>query len=167
MIAAIAVSAGTAPLLFFAFENRLLQPLELAPVELTQTARISARVLIVVTGTVPLPAGVVAKGTPVAWFVMLRAPLKAFAMPVVDSEWPVTAVGAPMCRGSVAKPASAKAVTAVVISLIDTKVTLGKAALAVALELSPEQALRFAIEPLSLTRIDRVAGGWRVVGVNR
>lgn len=41
-----------------------------------------------------------------------------------------------------------------------------RAALAVALELSPEQALRFAIEPLSLTRIDRVAGGWRVVGVN-
>jgi len=41
-----------------------------------------------------------------------------------------------------------------------------RAALAIALELTPEQALRFAIEPLSLTRIDRVAGGWRVVGVN-
>jgi alpha-ribazole phosphatase len=41
-----------------------------------------------------------------------------------------------------------------------------RAALAVALDLAPEQALRFAIEPLSLTRIDRVAGGWRVVGVN-
>lgn len=41
-----------------------------------------------------------------------------------------------------------------------------RAALAVALELTPEQALRFAVEPLSLTRIDRVAGGWRVVGVN-
>jgi alpha-ribazole phosphatase len=42
-----------------------------------------------------------------------------------------------------------------------------RAALAIALNLAPEQALRFAIEPLSLTRIDRVAGGWRVVGVNR
>jgi alpha-ribazole phosphatase len=42
-----------------------------------------------------------------------------------------------------------------------------RAALAIALELAPEQALRFAIAPLSLTRIDRVAGGWRVVGVNR
>jgi alpha-ribazole phosphatase len=41
-----------------------------------------------------------------------------------------------------------------------------RAALAIALELSPEQALRFSIEPLSLTRIDLVAGGWRVVGVN-
>jgi alpha-ribazole phosphatase len=41
-----------------------------------------------------------------------------------------------------------------------------RAALAIALELSPVQALRFAIEPLSLTRIDRMAGGWRVVGVN-
>ncbi|HEY3796231.1 MAG TPA: histidine phosphatase family protein [Bradyrhizobium sp.] len=42
-----------------------------------------------------------------------------------------------------------------------------RAALAIALDLAPEQALRFAIAPLSLTRIDRVAGGWRVVGVNR
>jgi alpha-ribazole phosphatase len=42
-----------------------------------------------------------------------------------------------------------------------------RAALAIALDLSPEAALRFAIDPLSLTRIDRVAGGWRVVGVNR
>jgi alpha-ribazole phosphatase len=41
-----------------------------------------------------------------------------------------------------------------------------RAALAIALDLSPELALRFAIDPLSLTRIDRVADGWRVVGVN-
>jgi alpha-ribazole phosphatase len=41
-----------------------------------------------------------------------------------------------------------------------------RAVLAIALELEPEQALRFTIEPLSLTRIDRVADGWRVVGVN-
>jgi alpha-ribazole phosphatase len=42
-----------------------------------------------------------------------------------------------------------------------------RAALAIALDLSPEAALRFAIDPLSLTRIDKVADGWRVVGVNR
>jgi alpha-ribazole phosphatase len=42
-----------------------------------------------------------------------------------------------------------------------------RAALSIALDLSPELALRFTIDPLSLTRIDRIAGGWRVVGVNR
>jgi alpha-ribazole phosphatase len=41
-----------------------------------------------------------------------------------------------------------------------------RAVLAIALELSPDHALRFAIDPLSLTRIDRLADGWRVVGVN-
>jgi len=41
-----------------------------------------------------------------------------------------------------------------------------RAGLAIALDLAPEAALRFAIDPLSLTRIDRVAGGWRIVGVN-
>lgn len=42
-----------------------------------------------------------------------------------------------------------------------------RAALAVALELAPEVALRFVIDPLSLTRIDRLAQGWRVGAVNR
>jgi alpha-ribazole phosphatase len=42
-----------------------------------------------------------------------------------------------------------------------------RAALAIALDLVPESALRFTIDPLSLTRIDRLSGGWRVVGVNR
>ena len=42
-----------------------------------------------------------------------------------------------------------------------------RAALAIALDLAPEPALRFVIDPLSLTRIDRVADSWRVVGVNR
>ncbi len=42
-----------------------------------------------------------------------------------------------------------------------------RAALAVALEITPDQALRFAIDPLSLTRIDRLTNGWRIVGVNR
>jgi alpha-ribazole phosphatase len=42
-----------------------------------------------------------------------------------------------------------------------------RAALAIALQMAPELALRFVIDPLSLTRIDRLQGGWRVVGVNR
>jgi alpha-ribazole phosphatase len=42
-----------------------------------------------------------------------------------------------------------------------------RAALAIALDLSPEAALRFVIDPLSLTRIDRLEDGWRVGAVNR
>jgi alpha-ribazole phosphatase len=42
-----------------------------------------------------------------------------------------------------------------------------RAALSIALDIAPESALRLVVEPLSLTRIDRLAGGWRVVCVNR
>ncbi len=42
-----------------------------------------------------------------------------------------------------------------------------RAALAIALDLRPDAALRFVIDPLSLTRIDRLEDGWRVVAVNR
>ena len=42
-----------------------------------------------------------------------------------------------------------------------------RAVLAIALDLKPEQALRFVVDPLSLTRIDRLADGWRVVAVNQ
>ena len=42
-----------------------------------------------------------------------------------------------------------------------------RAVLAIALELSPETALRFMIDPLSLTRIDRLDAGWRVGAVNQ
>jgi alpha-ribazole phosphatase len=42
-----------------------------------------------------------------------------------------------------------------------------RAALAIALDLAPENALRFVIDPLSLTRIDRLADGWRVGAVNQ
>jgi alpha-ribazole phosphatase len=42
-----------------------------------------------------------------------------------------------------------------------------RAALAIALDLAPDAALRFVIDPLSLTRIDRVEAGWRVVAVNQ
>ncbi len=41
-----------------------------------------------------------------------------------------------------------------------------RAALAIALGIEPEAALRFVIDPLSLTRIDRLKGAWRVRGVN-
>jgi alpha-ribazole phosphatase len=42
-----------------------------------------------------------------------------------------------------------------------------RAALAIALDCAPEQVLRFVVDPLSLTRIDRLAVGWRVGAVNR
>lgn len=42
-----------------------------------------------------------------------------------------------------------------------------RAALATALELAPDSALRFVIDPLSLTRIDRLDGTWRIGAVNR
>jgi alpha-ribazole phosphatase len=42
-----------------------------------------------------------------------------------------------------------------------------RAVLAIALDLAPANALRFVIDPLSLTRIDRLDGGWRVVAVNQ
>jgi alpha-ribazole phosphatase len=41
-----------------------------------------------------------------------------------------------------------------------------RAALAVALDLSPHAALSFVIDPLSLTRLDAIGDGWRVGGVN-
>ncbi len=42
-----------------------------------------------------------------------------------------------------------------------------RALLAIALDLTPDAALRFVIDPLSLTRIDRLENGWRVVAVNQ
>ena len=42
-----------------------------------------------------------------------------------------------------------------------------RALLAIALDLTPDSALRFVIDPLSLTRIDRLANGWRVASVNQ
>src|SRR6185436_6764030 len=41
-----------------------------------------------------------------------------------------------------------------------------RAVLAIALELAPDSALRFVIDPLSLTRIDRLESGWRIGAVN-
>jgi alpha-ribazole phosphatase len=42
-----------------------------------------------------------------------------------------------------------------------------RALLTIALDLAPDAALRFVIDPLSLTRIDRLESGWRVVAVNQ
>jgi len=42
-----------------------------------------------------------------------------------------------------------------------------RALLAIALDLAAESALRFVIDPLSLTRIDRLGQDWRVVSVNQ
>jgi alpha-ribazole phosphatase len=42
-----------------------------------------------------------------------------------------------------------------------------RAVLAIALDLAPDGALRFVIDALSLTRIDRLESGWRVVAVNQ
>lgn len=42
-----------------------------------------------------------------------------------------------------------------------------RAALAVAIDAAPESALRFVIDPLSVTRIDRLDNNWRIVAVNR
>jgi alpha-ribazole phosphatase len=42
-----------------------------------------------------------------------------------------------------------------------------RAALCIALDLTPQAGLRFVIDPISLTRIDRLADGWRVVSVNQ
>jgi alpha-ribazole phosphatase len=41
-----------------------------------------------------------------------------------------------------------------------------RATLAIALGIAPDSALRFRIDPLSLTRIDRIEGGWSVICVN-
>ncbi len=41
-----------------------------------------------------------------------------------------------------------------------------RAALAVALDIAPAAALRFAVAPLSLTRLDAMDGCWAVAGVN-
>ena len=41
-----------------------------------------------------------------------------------------------------------------------------RAALTIALGIAPESALRFRVDPLSLTRIDRVESYWSVLCVN-
>ncbi|MCL2713541.1 MAG: histidine phosphatase family protein [Alphaproteobacteria bacterium] len=42
-----------------------------------------------------------------------------------------------------------------------------RAILSIALDLAPQNALRFVIDPLSLTRIDRIGHTWRIGAVNQ
>jgi alpha-ribazole phosphatase len=42
-----------------------------------------------------------------------------------------------------------------------------RSVLAIALDITPDAALRLVVDPLSLTRIDRLDDAWRVVCVNR
>jgi alpha-ribazole phosphatase len=42
-----------------------------------------------------------------------------------------------------------------------------RAALCIALDIAPVAALRFVIDPLSISRIDRLTNGWRVASVNQ
>jgi alpha-ribazole phosphatase len=42
-----------------------------------------------------------------------------------------------------------------------------RALLCIALDITPTAALRFVIDPLSITRLDRIKNGWRVVSVNQ
>jgi alpha-ribazole phosphatase len=42
-----------------------------------------------------------------------------------------------------------------------------RALLCIALDITPTAALRFVIDPLSITRLDRTRNGWRIVSVNQ
>ena len=86
---------------FIAFENKVAHGVKEGPFELTHAARMLARVLISVCGTVPLPPfalGVVAKATPVFNVSKFVTVAKALAMPV----WARVVAGLETCSGSVA-----------------------------------------------------------------
>src|ERR1700744_1130726 len=102
LIAAVAVSVGAVPLPFGALVKSVVQ-WEEPVVLLMQAARMSARALIFVVGTVPLPAAVVACAFPLAWPPMLSEFANALARLTRASGVPELA----MYVASVAKPASA------------------------------------------------------------
>ena len=64
-------------------------------------------------------------------------------------------------------PTTERPVTPDAPALPHARGPVSRAVLAIALEITPDSALRFVIDPLSLTRIDRLEGGWRVVAVNQ
>ena len=87
LIAATAVSVGVLPL-FFALLKSVSQAVEVDPVELMQAARTLASELISLCGTVPLPAGVVARAVPVLRVSRFVTVANALAMPVCANELP-------------------------------------------------------------------------------
>src|ERR1700727_2303024 len=101
--AAVAVSVGMVGLkpAEGALLNSVVQAVEPGPVELTQAARILASVSISACGTVPLPAGVVARARPVVgssrFAIDSVALSRAFAASAV--------LELDECRGSEEKPA--------------------------------------------------------------
>src|SRR6185503_9999541 len=98
------------------FENNVLHAAEPAPVDSIHTVRILARVFISVCGTVPLPAGVVERATPVLIFSRFVAVAKALAMSVVASALAELDTWV----ASEAKPAMDQAAAIVEISLTTT-----------------------------------------------
>src|ERR1017187_3291382 len=116
LIAAVAVSVGVVPVLppDFASASSVVHALDAGPVEFTQLARMLARVLMVVRGTVPLPAGVVASATPVESVSRFPAFANAFAIPDCASAVPELDT----CTASVANPENAYAAATVDTSLI-------------------------------------------------
>ena len=84
LIAAVAVSVGTV-LPFMALLKSVVHPLEPGPVLPTHAARILAKVLISVCGTVPFAAGVVESAWPVLRLTRLAAFSAALAIPVAAS----------------------------------------------------------------------------------
>ena len=90
LIAAVAVSVASVPVepLDSAFENRVLQVVEVGPDALVQELRIFAKVLIVALGTMPRPPMVVERAAPLDVSTRLPALKKAFATPVSASELP-------------------------------------------------------------------------------
>ena len=105
LMAAVAVSVGAVPVepLLFALLNRVLQPPEVGPLELMQEARMSARVLISDSGTVPLPPAVVETARPLPRLPMLAAVAAAICMAVAAA----VVFDPEMWMASVAKPARA------------------------------------------------------------